>query len=124
MSAAFGTKWVVTGQDSYYDPWGNIYYYDSYGYKPRLPLAPALFLGLPLAAIANNLTWRTSALSGASQTLNYRLINENPEIDLFFYPKYYITYQRIFSPEGIQLKYLFIQSASVNAKVTGASLNH
>ena len=49
-------------------------------YKSRLGLAPSFILALPIAGILNNFTWRNSALSGASSTVSYRLINENPTV--------------------------------------------
>ena len=90
----------------------------------RLGYVPSYIIGLPIAGMLNNLTWNNSALSGASATLNYRLVSENPDIDVFFYPKYEITKNNVFSDNGINLKYLFIQDATLKARVSGAKLIH
>jgi hypothetical protein len=89
-------------------------YYPSYKIEGdyKIKKAPAMLLGLPIAGILNNLLWSGSSLSGATSTLNYRLVTENPTIDLFFYPKYEIQYK----PK------LFTQSAIIKARVTGATL--
>jgi len=72
----------------------------------------------------NNLTWNNSALSGASATLNYRLASEHPNVDLFYYPKYDVSKKNVFGEEGIKLKYLFVQDATLKARVSGATLIH
>jgi len=46
--------------------------------------------------------------------LNYRLISENPDVDLFFYPKYEISKQQK----------LFTQEAVIKGRVSGATLIH
>jgi hypothetical protein len=90
----------------------------------RLGFVPSYIIGLPIAGMLNNLTWNNSALSGASATLNYRLVSENPKVDLFYYPKYEINKKNVFSDEGIKLKYLFVQDATLKARVSGATLIH
>jgi hypothetical protein len=90
----------------------------------RLGPVPAYILGLPIAGMLNNLTWYNSALSGASSTFKYRLVSENPKVDLFYYPKYEINKKNVFSDEGIKLKYLFVQDATLKARVSGATLIH
>ena len=84
----FGTKEVESG--GYYDPYTNVFipYYEL---KPRLPLIPALLIGVPIAGTLNNLIFSNSALGAAGAALNYKLIIDNPEIDLFYYPKYTIN---------------------------------
>ena len=90
----------------------------------RLGFVPSYIIGLPIAGMLNNLTWNKAALSGASATLNYQLVSENPKVDLFYYPKYEINKKNIFSDEGIKLKYLFVQDATLKARVSGATLIH
>jgi hypothetical protein len=90
----------------------------------RLGFVPSYIIGLPVAGMLNNLTWSNSALSGASATLNQRLISENPDIDVFFYPKYEITKKSVFSKDGMNLKYLFMQDGTLKARVSGAKLIH
>jgi len=102
---AFGEKQVmiVPGNPSY-----------GFYYEPRLNFTASYILGLPLAGAINNAVWTNSALSGATQTLNYRLISENPDVDLFFYPKYEISKQQK----------LFTQEAVIKGRVSGATLIH
>lgn len=90
----------------------------------RLGPVPDYIIGLSIAGMLNNLTWYNSALSGASSTFKYRLVSENPKVDLFYYPKYEINKKNVFSDEGIKLKYLFIQDAILKARVSGATLIH
>jgi hypothetical protein len=90
----------------------------------RLGFVPSYIIGLPIAGMLNNLTWNNSALSGASATIKYQLVAENPGVDLFYYPKYEINKKNIFSDEGIKLKYLFVQDATLKARVCGATLIH
>jgi hypothetical protein len=89
-------------------PFGSYTYEDGY----KIKTVPALILGLPLAGIINNHLWSQAAVSGASATLNYRLLTENPNVDLFFYPKYEIQYH-----PGV-----FTQKATLKARITGATL--
>jgi hypothetical protein len=90
--------------------------------EERLGFTPSYIIGLPIAGMLNNLTWNNSALSGASATFNYRLVSENPNVDVFYYPKYEIKKENIFSDQGIRLKYLFVQEASLKGRVQGATL--
>jgi hypothetical protein len=82
-----GDKLVENG--GYYD--NNNVFTPEYISKSRLPLVPALIISVPLAGTLNNLTFRNSALNSAGSSLYYKLITENPEIDLFFYPKYTVN---------------------------------
>ena len=63
---------------------------------------PSYIIGLPVAGMLNNLTWNNSALSGASATLKYRLVSDNPNVDLFYYPKYEINKKNVFSEEEMK----------------------
>lgn len=80
----------------------------------RLSRVTSYIIGFPVAGALNNVLWSNSALSGATQTLNYRLINENPNVDLFFYPKYDISNK---------MK-LFSQEALIKGRISGAYLIH
>ena len=53
---------------------------------------PSVLLALPISGAMNNLTWKGSAFSGATNELNYRLVTENPNVDVFLNPKYIIDY--------------------------------
>lgn len=79
---------------------------------PGMGFFPSLLIGIPIAGALNNLTWNNAAFSGASTTLNYKLVKENPDVDIFFYPKYEIKKSSNF----------WFQEASVSAKVSGATL--
>ena len=70
------------------------------------------FLAMPVAGVVNNFLWRNAAFNSATQVLNYRLINENPKVDVFFYPKYDVS----------RTQDLFGQRVNVNARVSGAIL--
>lgn len=114
LQETFGTK-----ENNNYDYYGNTI--NSRG-NYKLPLVPAMILAVPISGMLNNLTWNNSALSGASSTFNYRLINDNPTIDVFFYPKYEIKKNNVFSKEGVKLKYLWMQDATLKGRVSGATL--
>ena len=83
LNLVFGEKQTA----AYIDQFGFIYY----EYKARLPLIPAMIIGVPLAGALNNLTFSNSALGVAGSGLNYKLITDNPDIDIFYYPKYEIS---------------------------------
>jgi hypothetical protein len=103
-----GDKLVMDG--GYYDAY-NVFnpYYTS---KSRLPLVPAFIISVPIAGTLNNLTFRNSALNSAGSSLYYKLITENPDVDLFFYPKY--TFNNNLSIWG--------QKATLSANFMGAKL--
>lgn len=82
----------------------------------------ALILSMPIAGTLNNLTWNNSAISSATKSFNYRLVSENPDIDLFFYPKYEISKENVFSNGSFRLKYLWVQDATIKGRVLGATL--
>jgi len=96
----------------------------SYEYEDgnKISFIPALLLGLPLAGTLNNFTWNSAALSGASETMSYRLVEENPNTDVFFYPKYEVNKMNVFSEGKVNLRYLWFQDANLKAKVSGATL--
>ena len=80
--------------------------------EDKLGLLPSIGIGLPISAILNNLTWNGAALQNASWDLNSRLVDENPDVDIFLNPKYEVEYSL-----G-----LFTQKAKVKAKVMGATI--
>jgi hypothetical protein len=83
-----------------------------------IPLIPACIIGLPIAGMINNLVWSNAAFSGASNSLNYRLVDENPGTDIFFYPRY----TTVKNKDGFKLKYLWTQDASVKLNLWGGQL--
>ena len=109
LKTIFGEYRKKTGE--YVDSWSG-QTVDMYEYKPRLPLIPALIIAVPIAGTLNNLTFSNSALGSAGSALNYKLITDNPEIDLFYYPKYTIHKEWK----------IWKQKASLKANVMGAKL--
>ena len=107
LNQLFGTKQVQQG-GSYA---GN-FFVPSYVSKPNLPLVPALLIAIPIAGTLNNFTYSNSALGAGGSALNYKLLLENPEIDVFFYPKY-----SVYKKQGF-----WKQQATINATVKGAKL--
>ena len=108
LSTIAGDKQVEDG--GYYA--NNGVYYPYYTSKPRLPLVAGIIVGIPIAGALNNLTFSNSALGSAGSALNYKLITENPEIDLFYYPKYEVN----------NTLSLWKQKATLKANVMGAKL--
>ena len=58
----------------------------------------------PLAGALNNITFSQSALGAAGSGLNYKLITDNPKIDIFYYPKYEISNKVNFWTQKAYLK--------------------
>ncbi len=89
---------------------------ETFGFKDngdyKIGTVPSILLGLPIAGALNNVTWSGSAFSGATNELNYRLVTDNPNVDVFLNPKYSIDYKMGF----------WGQSATVKAKVMGATI--
>ncbi len=89
---------------------------ETFGFKDngdyKIGTVPSILLGLPIAGALNNVTWSGSAFSGATNELNYRLVTDNPNVDVFLNPKYTIDYKMGF----------WGQSANVKAKVMGATI--
>lgn len=90
---------------------------------------PGAILTLPITGAINNILWKNSASSGISRTLKYRLVNENPEIDIFYFPKYEVSKKNIFSSSDVtggksevKLRYLWTQDVNVKARVKGAKI--
>ena len=98
-------------------------YFYSYGYQEvtgenRLGLVSGLLLSLPIAGTINNFIW-SGATAEASSTIERQLIEENPDTDLFFFPKYEVKEYNVFNDGP---KYLWWQKSEVNAKVKGATI--
>ena len=107
LGYTFGTGVLINEIVGTNDDWdSNDYGEDKLG----LPIASAI--GIPIAGILNNLTWSGAAMQNASWNLNSRLVEENPDIDIFLNPKYEVK-----NNQG-----LFTQKAKVTAKVMGATI--
>ena len=79
-------------------------------YKINFPIA--MLIGVPVGGMINNLVWSGSATSGLTNEMYYRLVDENPDVDIFTNPKYKIDYKL-----GV-----FNQKATIRADVMGATL--
>lgn len=64
--------------------------------KPNLHWAILSVLTLPITGAINNQVFSNIAVSNAMHEMNYQLVHQNPEIDVFSNPKYNITNQRGF----------------------------
>ena len=73
---------------------------------------PTALGGLVLGGIANNATWTHTSTNAAFRNANLKLIRENPDIDLFIYPKHKIE----------QTVGIFHNSADVTIFSKGAKL--
>lgn len=105
LKSAFGNKDVTITSGK------TTYTCDGCG-DPKLGTVPSLLLALPIAGAINNFSWSGSAFSGATNELNYRLVTDNPNVDVFLNPKYTIEYKMGF----------WKQSTNVKAKVMGATI--
>jgi len=115
MQPIFGTK----KETNTYDNWDGTTYTNTYDSgENRLGLVPGLLLSLPIAGTINNFIW-SGATAEASSTIERKLIDENPNIDLFFFPKYQVKKYNVFD-DGV--KYLWWQEVDVDAKVKGATI--
>lgn len=90
------------------------YTYDkkTYQYKDNLGLVLSSILAIPVSGAFNNLLWSGSAFKTAAFNLNSKLLEENPNIDVFLNPKY----------ETVRKDGLWTQSAIISAKVMGATI--
>ena len=118
MQPIFGSK-KTTVTETYTNNDGSLSQYSAVRYEGnRLGLVPGLLLSLPIAGTINNFIW-SGATAEASSTIERRLIDENPDIDLFFFPKYQVKKYNVFNDGP---KYLWWQEVDVDAKVKGATI--
>lgn len=68
----------------------------SLGGKSEAQKYTAIVLALPIAGAINNQIFPNIAVSNAMHEMNYQLVHQNPDIDVFSNPKYSITNQRGF----------------------------
>lgn len=62
--------------------------------KPNLHWALASILSLPITGALNNQIYSNIAVSNAMHEMNYQLVKQNPDVDVFSNPKYGISNQR------------------------------
>jgi hypothetical protein len=80
--------------------------------EDKLGLLPSIAIAIPIAGIINNFTWSGAAMQNASWDLNSKLLEENPDVDIFLNPKYEIE-----TAQGV-----FTQKARVKARIMGATI--
>lgn len=88
---------------------------DGYEYttdKYKLGLALSSLIAIPLSGAINNQIWSGIAYHRATSNANLKLLQDNPQIDLFLNPKYEID-----NKVGI-----WTQKANITARVMGASI--
>jgi len=81
-----------------------------YALPESVPLPTSIAIALPIAGTLNNLIFYKSAQDLAIRKMNARLIEENPEIDVFLNPKYNIDFKNK----------IWTQEATIKANVMGA----
>ena len=106
-----GGEKVVNGKLLYEDYWTGQKFYEQ-KFKNNIPNAVSYIAAIPVAGIANNLLWNGVAASGLTNQVYYKLVDENPDVDVFVNPKYKVDYH-----PGI-----FTQKAHVILNATGATL--
>ena len=89
----------------------NDYQSNRYG-QSKINFPIAMLIGVPVGGMINNLVWSGSATSGLTNQMYYRIVDENPDVDIFTNPKYKIDYKL-----GV-----FNQKATIRADVMGATL--
>ena len=75
-----------------------------------VPLPTSFIIALPIAGTFNNMIFYKSAQDFAIRKMNARLIEENPEVDVFLNPKYNIDFKNK----------IWTQEATIKANVMGA----
>jgi hypothetical protein len=90
LEPAFGYKKIT------YQGYGNQTISVEDKNSPNVHWAIASVLALPLAGAINNQAFPNIAVSNAMHEMNYQLVHQNPDIDVFSNPKYNITNQRGF----------------------------
>lgn len=77
-----------------------------------LPYMLSLPLAVPIWGAVQNAVYSGIANSGVTDEMQRKLIEENPDVDLFFNPRYDIQYR-----QG-----LFTQESAIKAKLKGATM--
>ncbi len=78
----------------------------------RLRKGLQYIVAIPFAGASNNLLWDGVAASGLTNQVYYKLVDENPDVDVFINPKYKVDYR-----PGI-----FTQKAHVILNASGATI--
>lgn len=59
----------------------------------KLSYGVACLLSLPVTGFVNNLIWKNVAVANVLHEMNYQLVDQNPDIDVFASPKYLVNNQ-------------------------------
>lgn len=78
-----------------------------------IPYVLSIPLAIPVWGAVQNAVYSGIANSGVTGEMQRRLIEDNPDVDLFFNPRYDIRYK-----QG-----LFTQESTITAKLKGATMN-
>ncbi|EDM45125.1 hypothetical protein SCB49_03354 [unidentified eubacterium SCB49] len=89
----------------------NDYRSSNYG-KDKIGLPLSMVAAVPFAGALNNAMWSGGALKNATWNVNSRLVQDNPDVDIFLNPKYEVE----------QTQGIFTQKATVKARVMGATI--
>ena len=81
-----------------------------YALPESVPLPTSFLIAIPFAGTINNMIFYKSAHNLAIRKMNAKLIEENPEIDVFLNPKYNIDFKNK----------IWTQEATIKANVMGA----
>ena len=57
----------------------------------KLNYGIACLVALPVTGFTNNLTWKNVAVANLLHEMNYQLVDQNPDIDVFASPKYLVN---------------------------------
>ena len=57
----------------------------------KLSLGVSCLIALPVTGFANNLLWKNVAVTNLMHEMNYQLVDQNPDIDVFASPKYLVN---------------------------------
>jgi hypothetical protein len=94
------------------DAGGQEYNNQSRKMEYNLPMGLALPLSIPLWGAVQNFVYSGMSNSGVSSELQRRLIVDNPDVDLFFNPRYDIEYKQD----------IFSQESKIRVQVKGATM--
>ena len=98
--------------DSYvYDTFTGTFVLDQNGSFTRSPNILSYVLGLPISATFNSLIWKGASKGAAGSEINTEMLEQNPDVDMFLFPKY-----------SIQTEGFYKESSTVKLRVKAATL--
>jgi hypothetical protein len=87
---------------------------DDYGYVASYRSRPnflSYLLGLPVSATLNSLIWKGASKGAAGSEINSVMLEQNPDVDMFLFPKY-----------SVQTEGFYSEKSKVTLKVKAATL--